>query len=151
MYFFIPCSLFTFIHYLRSFMLLIISCVIHGFLDFLSTLSIKSLIVSVTVCLYYSSALLPSHFHILLHQVFLLEYLALSFFQHITSADPIFVCLFLSSMIFFKHVRIYATIELWSKSVSAPGIVGIPSILFLNRCFTSMYSSWCRIRSSGSF
>jgi len=84
-------SLLIFFHFLRSFISLIISNVIHGFLAFLSTFPTKSLTVS------------NIHFWILSHSTstfplshltppsFSLGVLALSFAQHVTSPDPILV------------------------------------------------------------
>lgn len=110
------------VYIFRSSILLIISCVVRGFLAFLSTCPSKITHYYLAHISYYcSTALSHSQFHIPLHRVFLPEYLALSLVEHITSPDPTFVYLFRNYSISFNLMQIFATSKLWSESISAPG------------------------------
>ena len=167
LWFFLLSLVLTFLHFLLSSILLIISCVIHGFLALFSTFPTRPLIVSNTHC---SPALRHSHCHIQLHQVSLLEYPALFVVEHIISPNPIVVFSFGTlqfSSIWCRSwqlvscgqsqylpqavsahpshcflnlcfTRILATSKLWSESISAPDSVCTSFTLFLNLCFTSM-------------
>src|SRR5215475_9571074 len=77
-----------FFHFLLSSILLIISCVIHGFLSLFSTFPTRSLR---HIPLYCSTALQHSHCLIQLHRVSLLEYPARFVFEYTFSPNPIVV------------------------------------------------------------
>lgn len=85
----LPSSLLSFFHFLRSSMLLIISCVIHDFLASLSTFQPNLSQYIAHISRYCSAALTHFHFHIRLHRVFLLDYLTPSVIQHINSPNTI--------------------------------------------------------------
>jgi len=58
---------------------------------------------------------------------------------------------FWNFMIFFNFAQMFPTSKFRSGSVSAPRTACTSFVLFLNRCFTFIYSHCCRIRSPGFF
>jgi hypothetical protein len=90
-YFFLLSLVLIFFHFLLSSMLLIISCVIHGFLALFSTFHPDHWEYLRHIPFYCSTALQHSHCHNQLHRVFLLEYPALFVFEYIISSNPIVV------------------------------------------------------------
>lgn len=88
---------------------------------------------------YCSTALPHSHFHILLHWVFLLEYFTICCWAYSFSRpQPGYP--FWSFTIFFTIVQMFTTCKLWLEEISAPGIVCTSFLLFQNWCFTSIQS-----------
>jgi hypothetical protein len=136
--FLLSSSVLAFFYFLPSSILLIISCVINGFLALFSTLPTKSLIESSTNSFkFFHSTSTFQHSHSIAPSFSYRIFCTLCLSPYNFSKSHLGL-LFWNFKFFFNLMLNLATSMLWSVSISAAGHVCTSVTLILNRFFTRM-------------